>query len=191
MPIVLLLIALFCLSLSGCLTSGVTVNKGETMGYLADTYRKSKQWFRSTDGSAVDGENGPPPPMATQPTRHQSSKAISSNPTYARQPVAKPSPKKSIRMEKKDYAKAINRLKKSIPELEKKWGKNHMEVGETHYTIAAMYDLRGDKIEAREYYQNALIIFSARLGNKHPRVSSIQKKITALSNTDSKETVNP
>jgi len=94
-------------------------------------------------------------------------------------------------MEKKDYGKAINRLKKSIPEMEKKWGKKHMEVGETHYTIAAMYDLREEKIQAREYYQNALIIFSARLGNKHPRVSSIQKKITALSSPSSKEIANP
>ena len=161
------------------------------MGYLADTYRKSKQWFRNTDGSKVDSENGPPPPMANQPTKHQASKPISSNPTFARQSAAKPGPRKNIRMEKKDYAKAISRLKKSIPDLEKKWGKKHMEVGETHYTIAAMYDLRGDKIEAREYYQNALIIFSARLGNKHPRVSSIQKKITALSSPDSKETANP
>jgi tetratricopeptide (TPR) repeat protein len=190
MPIVLLLIALSCLSLSGCLTTGVTVNKGETMGYLADTYRKSKQWFRNTDGSIVDSENGPPPPLANQPTKHPPSKPISSNPSFAQRPV-KPSPKRTVRMEKKDYEKAINRLKRSIPDLEQKWGKKHMEVGETHYTIAAMYDLRGDKVQAREYYQNALIIFSARLGNKHPRVSSIQKKITTLSSPDSKETANP
>ena len=174
--------------LIGC--SGVTVQNSESVEYLTGAFKKTKNWFRSTDGSAVDEENGPPPPLASQPTKHQPSKPISSNPYFAQRP-GKPTPKRTVRMEKKDYAKAISRLKRSIPELEKKWGKNHMEVGETHYTIAAMYDLRGDKIEAREYYQNALIIFSARLGNKHPRVFSIQKKISTLSSPDSKETANP
>lgn len=174
--------------LLGC--SGVTVQNSESVEYLTGAFKKTKNWFRSTDGSKVDSENGPPPPMANQPTRHQPSKPISSNLNFAQRP-GKPSPKRTVRMEKKDYEKAISRLKKSIPELEKKWGEKHMEVGETHHTIAAMYDLRGDKVEAREYYQNALIIFSARLGNKHPRVSSIQKKITALSSPSSKETANP
>ena len=66
------------------------------MGYLADTYRKSKQWFRNTDGSIVDSENGPPPPMANQPTKHPPSKPISSNPNFAQRPV-KPSPKRTVR----------------------------------------------------------------------------------------------
>jgi tetratricopeptide (TPR) repeat protein len=190
MQIILLFIVLACMSVSGCLMDGVSVNKGESIGYLAKTYNKSKQFFRNTDGSPVDPEKGVPPPMATQPTKHQPSKPISSNPNFAQRP-GKPTPKRNVRMEKKDYERAISRLKKSIPELEKKWGKKHMEVGETHYTIAAMYELRGDKVEAREYYQNALIIFSARLGNKHPRVFSIQKKISTLTTPDSKEIANP
>ena len=174
--------------LLGC--SGVTVQNSESVEYLTGAFKKTRNWFRSTDGSAVDEENGPPPPLASQPTKHQPSKPISSTPNFIQRP-GKPSPKRTVRMEKKDYAKAISRLKRSIPELEKKWGKKHMEVGETHYTIAAMYDLRGDKIQAREYYQNSLIIFSARLGNKHPRVSSIQKKIASLSSPSAKETANP
>jgi len=174
--------------LLGC--AGVTVQNSESVEYLTGAFKKTKNWFRSTDGSAVDQVNGPPPPLASQPTKHQPSKPISSNPNFTQRPE-KPTPKRTVRMEKKDYGKAINRLKKSIPEMEKKWGKKHMEVGETHYTIAAMYDLREEKIQAREYYQNALIIFSARLGNKHPRVSSIQKKITALSSPSSKEIANP
>ena len=152
----------------------MTVQNSESVEYLTGAFKKTKNWFRSTDGSAVDEENGPPPPLASQPTKHQPSKPISSNPYFA-QRAEKHSPKRTVRMEKKDYAKAISRLKRSIPELEKKWGKNHMEVGETHYTIAAMYDLRGDKIEAREYYQNALIIFLP-VWATNTWVSSIQKR---------------
>jgi tetratricopeptide (TPR) repeat protein len=83
-------------------------------------------------------------------------------------------------MNNKDYAKAIRRLKNSLPDLKKKWGNEHIEVGETYYTISAMYELRGDNQEARENYQQALIIFAGRLGNKHPKVWSIEKKIEAL-----------
>ena len=57
----------------------------------------------------------------------------------------------------------------------KKWGKKY---GSGRDSLHHSRDGRiaWDKIEAREYYQNALIIFSARLGNKHPRVFSIQKR---------------
>jgi len=156
--------------------SGVTVQKSETVGYLSETFRKTKKWFRSTDGSAVNQETGPPPPSAHQPSKHQ--------PLHQNQPMQSPMPptsaSKSIRMNNKDYAKAIRRLKSSLPDLKKKWGNEHIEVGETYYTIAAMYELRGDKQEARENYQQALIIFAGRLGNKHPKVWSIEKKIEAL-----------
>jgi len=146
------------------------------VGYLSNAYEKSKQWFRSTDGSPVDQETGPPPPTAQQPSKHQ---PVPSNQRPQVQPSANPK-KKSVRMDNKDYAKAINRLKNSLPDLKRKWGKNHIEVAETYYTMAAMYELRGDKQEARENYQQALIIFSGRLGSKHPKVWSIEKKIKAL-----------
>ena len=115
------------------------------------------------------------PADGQQPTRHQPSKPISSNPNFAQRPE-KPSSQTDCPDGEKDYERAISRLKNLFLNW-KKSGEKHMEVGETHYTIAAMYDLRGDKVEAREYYQNALIIFSARLGNKHPRVSSIRKRL--------------
>jgi len=156
--------------------SGVTVQSSESFDYLSDAYKKTKQWFRSTDGSAVIQETGPPPPSAQQPSKHQ--------PLHPNQHMqAKKTPtsaSKSIRMNNKDYAKAIRRLKSSLPDLKKKWGNEHIEVGETYYTIAAMYELRGDKQEARENYQHALIIFAGRLGNKHPKVWSIEKKIEEL-----------
>ncbi len=167
---------IICLMLAGCLGNDVSVRKSEALTYLSDTYRKSKQWFRSTDGSPVDQETGPPPPTAQQPSKHQ---PVPPNQRFQVQRPVPHSPK-SVRMDKKDYAKAINRLQNSLPDLKKKWGNDHIEVGETYYTMAAMYELRGDKQEAREHYQQALIIFAGRLGNKHPKVWSIEKKIEGL-----------
>jgi tetratricopeptide (TPR) repeat protein len=155
--------------------SGVTVQSSESFDYLSNAYKKTKQWFRSTDGSAVNQETGPPPPSAQQPSKHQPL-----HPSQQMRAKMTPNPDpKSLRMNNKDYAKAIRRLKSSLPDLKKKWGKEHIEVGETYYTIAAMYELRGNKQEARENYQQALIIFASRLGNKHPKVWSIEKKIEA------------
>jgi len=175
MPIPLLLL-IICLMLAGCLGKDVSVRKSETLNYLTDTYRKSKQWFRSTDGTEYSQEKGPPPPTAQQPSKHQPV------PPNQRFQVQRPVPHtpKSVRMDKKDYAKAINRLQNSLPDLKKKWGNDHIEVGETYYTMAALYELRGDKQDARENYQQALIIFAGRLGNKHPKVWSMEKKIEAL-----------
>ena len=62
----------------------------------------------------------------------------------------------------------------------KKWGKNHIEVAENYYTMAALYELRKDHQDAIEHYQLALAIFAKRLGKKHPRVWSIEKKINEL-----------
>ena len=54
---------------------GVSVNKGESIGYLAKTYNKSKQFFRNTDGSPVDPEKGVPPPRPlSQPSINQASR---------------------------------------------------------------------------------------------------------------------
>ena len=170
----LLFISFLLLLITGCLSDGVTVKKSETISYLSEKFRKSKQWFKSTDGEKYSGDAPPPPPIASQPTKHQ---PLPAHQLKRMQNNVKP---QKVRMNKKDYARAIDRLQRSIPELEKKWGKNHIEVAENYYTMAALYELRKDHQDAIEHYQLALAIFAKRLGKKHPRVWSIEKKINEL-----------
>jgi tetratricopeptide (TPR) repeat protein len=170
----LIFITLLSLLITGCLSDGVTVKKSETMSYLSEKFRKGKLWFKSKDGETYSEDNPPPPPLASQPTTHQPI------PAEKLRRMKSFAPAKEVRMNKKDYTRAIERLKKSIPELKSKWGGKHIEVAETYYTMAALYELRQDSQDAVEHYKLALAIFAERLGDKHPRVWSIEKKIAEL-----------
>ena len=174
----LIFITLLSLLITGCLSDGVTVKKSETLSYLSEKFRKGKLWFKSTDGEEYDEENPPPPPIASQPIKHQPL------PAHQLAHIQNKKTAKKTRMDNKDYARAIERLKLSIPELQRKWGKNHMEIAENYYTIAALYELRKDNQDAINHYKLALSIFAERLGSKHPKVWSIEKKIEDL-NTQS------
>ena len=160
---------IICIVLAGCGGSGVTVNKGTTLPYLAETFQKSKNWFRSTDGQPTN-PNGPPPPTPFLPT----SNSQKNSPPY------KEETQKTSRMGKQDYSTAINRLQESIPELEKEYGKGSMEVGETHYTIGAMHAMQKQKQRARMHFEKVIPIFSKWLGKEHPRVWKINRQLERL-----------
>jgi tetratricopeptide (TPR) repeat protein len=152
--------------LVSCGGSGVTVNKSETVEYLTRTFNKSKKWFRSTDGETTS-ENGPPPPSPFQPS--------------GRQVIEKRSDDRLVnRMSRKDYNRAIKRLESSISELEKKHGKNNMEIGETYFTLGSMHQIQGNSKQAKIAFQQALSIFSPWLGSEHPRVWKLKTRISNL-----------
>ena len=152
--------------LVSCGGSGVTVTKSETVEYLSRAFNKSKKWFRSTDGEPIS-EDGPPPPSPFQPSE--------------RQVIQKRSDDKLVnRMSRNDYNRAIKRLESSITELEKKHGKNNMEIGETYFTLGSMYQIQGNSKQAKVAFQRALSIFSSWLGSEHPRVWKLKTRISNL-----------
>ena len=150
--------------LVSCGGSGVTVTKSETVEYLSRAFNKSKKWFRSTDGETIS-EDGPPPPSPFQPSE--------------RQVIQKRSDDKLVnRMSRNDYNRAIKRLESSITELEKKHGKNNMEIGETYFTLGSMHQIQGNSKQAKVAFQQALFIFSSWLGSEHPRVWKLKTRIS-------------
>ena len=152
--------------LVSCSGSGVTVTKSETVEYLSRAFNKSKKWFRSTDGETIS-EDGPPPPSPLQPSE--------------RQVIQKRSDDKLVnRMSRNDYNRAIKRLESSITELEKKHGKNNMEIGETYFTLGSMHQIQGNSKQAKVAFQRALSIFSSWLGSEHPRVWKLKTRISNL-----------
>ena len=152
--------------LTSCGGNGVTVTKSQTVEYFSNAFNQSKKWFRSTDGEAVS-EDGPPPPSPLQPSEQQvfQKRANQDN---------------AQRMSKQDYQKAILRLQDSIPELEKKLGNKHIEVGETYYTLGSLHFLNKEHKAAKSAFKNAVEIFSARLGSEHPRVWKLKDKINQI-----------
>ena len=152
--------------LVSCGGSGVTVTKSETVEYLSRAFNKSKKWFRSTDGETIP-KDGPPPPSPFQPSE--------------RQVIQKRSDDKLVnRMSRNDYNRAIKRLESSITELEKKQGKNNMEIGETYFTLGSMHQIQGNSKQAKIAFQQALSIFSPWLGSEHPRVWKLKTRISNL-----------
>ena len=152
--------------LVSCGGSGVTVTRSETVEYLSRAFNKSKKWFRSTDGETIP-EDGPPPPSPFQPSE--------------RQVIQKRSDDKLVnRMSRNDYNRAIKRLESSITELEKKHGKNNMEIGETYFTLGSMHQIQGNSKQAKVAFQQALSIFSSWLGSEHPRVWKLKTRISNL-----------
>ncbi|MDA9119277.1 tetratricopeptide repeat protein [Opitutales bacterium] len=152
--------------LVSCSGSGVTVTKSETVEYLSRAFTKSKKWFRSTDGETIS-EGGPPPPSPFQPS--------------GRQVIQKRSDDKLVnRMSRNDYNRAIKRLESSITELEKKQGKNNMEIGETFFTLGSMHQIQGNSKQAKVAFQQARSIFSSWLGSEHPRVWKLKTRISNL-----------
>lgn len=144
------------------------MNKGETLPYLAETLRKSKQWFKSNNEHVSPLEQAPPPTpfqtgIASQTTQSHTTKEEASS-----------------RMGKKDYSNAIRRLVESIPELHREHGPESMEVGETHYTIGAMHALQDQKKQALLHFEKSKNIFSAWLGKEHPRVWKLQRQMKRL-----------
>ena len=165
MAIKLNLFLLFFLLVS-CGSNGLYFNKSEAFEYLSKNFNKSKKWFKSTDGEAVS-EDGPPPPSKLQPTE----KAV----------IRKRANQiKNQGMSKDDYQRAIQRLEKSIPELEQKFGPQSMEVGETYYTIGAMHLMQGNSKTSKNAYTKALKIFSSWLGAEHPRVWKLNDRINKI-----------
>lgn len=157
---------LFILLFASCAGSGVTVTKSQTAEYISNVFSKSKRWFRSTDGEAISAD-GPPPPSHLQPSEKQVLQRRAER-------------TKTDGMSSKDYFRAISRLEKSIPELEKRLGRKNMEVGETFYTIGSMHYLQGNHQEAKNAFYKALDIFSFRLGSEHPRVWKLKDKINKI-----------
>ena len=152
--------------LVSCGGSGVTVTKSETVEYLSRAFNKSKKWFRSTDEETIP-KDGPPTPSPFQPSE--------------RQVIQKRSDDKLVnRMSRNDYNRAIKRLESSITELEKKHGKNNMEIGETYFTLGSMHQIQGNSKQAKVAFQQALSIFSSWLGSEHPRVWKLKTRISNL-----------
>ena len=151
--------------LSSC-GGGVTVTKSKTLEYFSETFNKSKQWFKSTDGVASP-EGGPPPPSRFHTTEKQ---------------VFERREKQNFdqRMTKVDYQRAIKRLEESIPELEKRLGENNIEVGETYYTIGSMHQLQKNHQAAKVAFKKAQTIFSKWLGSEHPRVWKLKERIKQI-----------
>lgn len=142
------------------------MTKSETVEYLSRAFNKSKKWFRSTDGETIP-KDGPPPPSPFQPSE--------------RQVIQKRSDDKLVnRMSRNDYNRAIKRLESSITELEKKHGKNNMEIGETYFTLGSMHQIQGNSKQAKVAFQQALSIFSSWLGSEHPRVWKLKTRISNL-----------
>ena len=67
-----------------------------------------------------------------------------------------------------------------ISELEKKQGKNNMEIGETYFTLGSMHQIQGNSKQAKVAFQQALSIFSSWLGSEHPRVWKLKTRISNL-----------
>ena len=165
----LCLLLLTSLFFSGCMGSGVTVNKGTTLPYLAKTLKKSKDWFRSTNNDS-QGLDQPPPPSPHLPTSN----------TTNQPELQSANSSKSKRMGKQDYTNAIEHMKNSIPELSSAHGPESMEVAETHHTIGAMYAMQDERENARFHFSKALPIFSAWLGKEHPRVWKLKRQMQQL-----------
>jgi hypothetical protein len=152
--------------LTSCGSSGVTVTKSQTVEYLSKAFSKSKNWLKSSDGDDIP-DGGPPPPSSFQPTEREVRKKRSEQPP-------------SHRMSREDYLRAIQRLENSIPELEKKLGRQNIEVGETYYTIGSMHFIQGNKHSSKIAFNRALQIFSKCLGSEHPRVWKLKDKISNI-----------
>jgi len=165
----LCLLLLTSLFFSGCMGSGVTVNKGSTLPYLTNTLKKTKDWFRSNDNDSQDSDQPPPP----------SPHLTTSNITNQPQPQSA-NLSKSKRMSRQDYTNAIERMKNSIPELSSTHGAESMEVAETHHTIGAMYAMQDERENARYHFSKALPVFSAWLGREHPRVWKLKRQMQQL-----------
>ena len=165
----LCLLLLASLFFSGCMGSGVTVNEGTSLPYLANTLKKSKDWFRSTNNDS-QGLDQPPPPSPHLPTSN----------TTNQPELQSANSSKSKRMGKQDYTNAIERMKSSIPELSSAHGPESMEVAETHHTIGAMYAMQDERENARFHFSKALPIFSAWLGREHPRVWKLKRQMQQL-----------
>ena len=159
----LLIISLSLFLISGCKNSGLRVNKGEIIPYLSNAYGKTKEWFRS--GNA-DNTEALPPYQQSHP-QHKNIQDF-------------PSQQKSTGMTKQDYSRAVVRLKKSIPDLEKRHGKQSREVGDTLYTIASMLELNGQREEAKAYFIKSEAILSKCFGSEHPNTRKIRAKIKSL-----------
>lgn len=152
--------------LTSCGNSGLTVTKSETVEYLSKAFSKSKKWLKSSNGDDIP-DGGPPPPSSFQPTEREVRKKRSEQPP-------------SHRMSREDYLRAIQRLENSIPELEKKLGRQNIEVGETYYTIGSMHFIQGNKHSSKIAFKRALEIFSRCLGSEHPRVWRLKDKISNI-----------
>jgi predicted metal-dependent hydrolase len=157
------LLTLFMISCGG---GGVTITKSRTVEYVSNAFNKSKQWLRSTDGDYIPQE-GPPPPSSFQPTESQVLQSRSKQSSTGR-------------MTKSDYLRGIKRLESTIPELEKKYGKNNQEVGETYFTIGSMYLEQGYSKEAKSAFEKSLKILSKWLGSEHPRIWKLKDKIKRI-----------
>ena len=139
------------------------MNKGEIIPYFSEAYGKTKQWFQS---SKEETDHASPPPP---------------HPHLVGQNNANTSPQyKSSGMNSKDYSRAVLRLKNSLPEVEKKHGKESQQMGETLYTLASMLEINGQPKEAKMYFQKSELILSKWLGAKHPNVRKIRNKINSL-----------
>ena len=149
--------------------SGVTVNEGTTLPYLANTLKKSKDWFRSSNNDS-QGLDQPPPPSPLLPTSNTTNQPELQSANLS----------KSKRMGKQDYTNAIERMKSSIPELSSAHGPESMEVAETHHTIGAMYAMQDERENARFHFSKALPIFSSWLGREHPRVWKLKRQMQQL-----------
>ena len=161
-----LYISILSLFLSSCGGGGVTITKSKTVEYFSDAFSKSKRWFRSTDGAYVSDE-GPPPPSSFQPTEKQVLQSRSMQ-------------KSGEGMTKRDYLRGIKRLESTIPELEKKYGKDNKEVGETYHTIGSMYLEQGFPREAKTAFEKSISILSKWLGSEHPRIWKLKDKIKQI-----------
>ena len=152
--------------LISCGNSSVTVTKSQTVEYLSKAFNKSKKWLKSSNSNDIP-DGGPPPPSSFQPTEREVRKKRSEQ-------------SHSHRMSRGDYLRAIQRLENSIPELEKKLGRQNIEVGETYYTIGSMHLIQGNKHSSKIAFNRALQIFSKCLGSEHPRVWKLKDKISNI-----------
>ena len=159
-------ISLLVLFLTSCGGGGVTITKSKTVEYFSDAFSKSKKWFRSTDGDYIS-EEGPPPPSSVQPTERQVLQSRSKQ-------------KSGEGMTKSDYLRGIKMLESTIPELEKKYGKDNKEVGETYHTIGSMYLEQGFPREAKSAFEKSLKILSKWLGSEHPRIWKLKDRIKKI-----------
>ncbi|MGA1115164.1 MAG: tetratricopeptide repeat protein [Opitutales bacterium] len=159
-------ISLLVLFLTSCGGGGVTITESKTVEYFSNAFSKSKKWFRSTDGDYIS-EEGPPPPSSFQPTERQVLQSRSKQ-------------KSGEGMTKSDYLRGIKMLESTIPELEKKYGKDNKEVGETYHTIGSMYLEQGFPREAKSAFEKSLKILSKWLGSEHPRIWKLKDRIKKI-----------
>ncbi len=157
-------ISLLFFLLVGCAGSGVTVTKSKTLTYFSEVFSKSKDVWKSSEPSSAENA---PPPSPFQPSERQVIQARSQS-------------SGSDGMSPQDYAKAIDRLESSIAELEKKHGKDHVEVGETYLTLGSMHEVQGNSKQAKQAYERAQKILSSWLGSEHPRVWKLRNTIAKL-----------